>query len=53
MRDMLNYVTAVPNVVVEWLTNLLRIQEVPGSNLGSPDLRTFVVLFSHFRQIQL
>jgi hypothetical protein len=26
-----------PNVVVEWLTFLLRIREVPGSNLG-PEL---------------
>jgi hypothetical protein len=25
----------VPNVVVEWLTFLLRIKEIPGSNLGS------------------
>jgi hypothetical protein len=24
---------AVPNVVVEWLTLLLRIREVPGSNI--------------------
>jgi hypothetical protein len=24
-----------PNVVVEWLTLLLRIREVPGTNLGS------------------
>jgi hypothetical protein len=26
-----------PNVVVEWLTLLLRIREVPGSNLGPGD----------------
>jgi hypothetical protein len=24
----------LPNIVVEWLTLLLRIREVPGSNLG-------------------
>jgi len=26
--------TFTPNVVIEWLTILLRIREVPGSNLG-------------------
>jgi hypothetical protein len=38
-----------PNVVVEWLTLLLRIREVPGSNLGPdtgyPD-RVFVIFLS-------
>jgi hypothetical protein len=27
-----------PNVVVEWLTLLLRIREIPGSNLSSETL---------------
>jgi hypothetical protein len=42
------------NVVVEWLTRLLRIREVPGSNLG-PDTgytdRFFVVFVSPSRQV--
>jgi hypothetical protein len=29
-----NYDAVSPNVVVEWLAFLLRIREVPGSNLG-------------------
>jgi hypothetical protein len=43
------------NVVVEWLTHLLRIREVPGSNLGTetgyPE-EGFGVFLSHSRQIQ-
>jgi hypothetical protein len=42
--NMITFVTTykpVPNVVVEWITLLLRIQKVPGSNLfpetGCPD----------------
>jgi hypothetical protein len=42
------------NVVVEWLTHLLRIRDVPGSNLGTetsyPELN-FVVFLSPSRQI--
>jgi hypothetical protein len=40
-----------PNVMVEWLALLLRIREVPGSNLGPetgyPD-RFFVVFLSPY-----
>jgi hypothetical protein len=40
----------LPNVVLEWLTLLLRIRDVPGSNLGPGDwlswLRFFVGLLS-------
>jgi hypothetical protein len=42
------------NVVVEWITLMLRIREVPGSNLG-PETgylhRLFVVFLSPSRQI--
>jgi hypothetical protein len=30
----IQYITLAPNVLVKWLTFLLRIQEVPASNLG-------------------
>jgi hypothetical protein len=43
----------LPNVVVEWLAFLLRIREIPGSNLGPetgcPDW--FVVLLSTSSQM--
>jgi hypothetical protein len=42
-----------PNVMVEWLTLLLRIRKVPGSNLGqetSSD-EVFVVVLSHSMEI--
>jgi hypothetical protein len=44
----------IRNVVIEWVTTLLLIREVPGSNLGPatgfPD-RVFVLLLSPSRQI--
>jgi hypothetical protein len=47
------YIIKQPNVMVEWLTLLLRIREVPGSNLGPADwlsrLRFFMVFVSPFR----
>jgi hypothetical protein len=43
------------NVVVEWLTLLLRILRVLGSNLGTetgyPELRFFIVFLSPSRKI--
>jgi hypothetical protein len=33
-RSVLQITILCPNVVVEWLTPLLRVREVPGSNLG-------------------
>jgi hypothetical protein len=40
---------SLPNVVIEWLTLLLRILEVPGSNLGPGD-RLSCFSFSLFPQ---
>jgi hypothetical protein len=42
-----------PKVLAEWLTLLLRIREIPGSNIGPeigyPDV--FVVFLSFYRKI--
>jgi hypothetical protein len=39
-----------PNVAVEWLTHLLRIRKVPGSNLG-PETRYPIDGFRGFPQL--
>jgi hypothetical protein len=49
-------ITDKPDVSAEWLTILLRFQEVPGSNLGSEpviltEVRFFVIFLSPSRQI--
>jgi hypothetical protein len=49
------YKKRLPYGVVQWLTFMLRIREIPGSNLGPeigyPDLSFFVGFLSDCRQI--